>query len=144
MSLIGLGGGHTIARTLTRDLDGLHVQQRRKEITASQCQTEATKLIKGALQLLKKKEPSSFQEARRTGSGGFIEILKAIATTGFGQKVLFEKDVNAGKGILKTKEGYPQKKNERTADGVEETENVVTMEEFVGVRFYVDRAAPIV
>ena len=100
---------------------------------------EADILIKKALQKLQTEEPSAFEEARHSGSGRFIEIIKASAVAMFaGDKVLFEKDiVNAGKklpgkGFRKESEhGYLQKKC--SADGQEVFENAVSVEEFPGV-----------
>lgn len=130
-SLFGFGG-HPIARKLKRDLEEL---QQRRNLTAQDRRTEAVRLIKEALERLKTTEPTDFQEARRSGSGCFIEILKVSKAAGFGEKLLFQEDVNAGGGKVfrPTKDGYLQKTYQSKADGEEVTENVVSGEEFVGV-----------
>jgi len=117
-----LGIGDPIVKELETGLGRLQKSEKK----------EAALLIKTALMKLQTEEPSAFEEARRSGSGRFIDIIKASVV--FADKLLFEKDIvkaGNGNGFRKTENGYQQKKC--SADGQEVFKNAVSVEEFPGV-----------
>ncbi len=104
---VGLGED-SISQKLKRDFEDLkqkRQQQRDGTVTvtdtedvlsAAKCRNKAGELIRDALEVLMREQPSAFQEARRSGSGPFIEILKVSADAGFrgeNKKLLFENDI---------------------------------------------------
>lgn len=94
---------------LLRNLkNGLKQVQRNARTTKEEKKKAAERHIKNALQRLKEEHRDDFPEARRTGSGRFLEILKTSKE--FFDKIVFEETIKQGgvKGCKHTtKDGYP-------------------------------------
>jgi len=139
---VGLGEDSN-SQKLKRDFEDLkqkRQQQRDGTVTvtdtedvlsAAKHRNKAGELIRDALEVLMREQPSAFQEARRSGSGPFIEILKVSADAGFrgeNKKLLFENNVTtAGNKFNVGADGCLLKKCSGACG------HVISVEEFAGV-----------